>query len=191
MNRQGFLRIGAAFAALACATLLRAAASFTPDSQPVGYIGELEVTNYMLTSGHEVVFKTDYDRNTWTGNVHAYPVDAAGVVALQADWWNDGAASDIDAQDFNTGRIIVTDDGKSNAAGKPFRWASLSGAQQGAARHQHHGAAGAELRAGRPEPGEGQRRHLPRSHFGAGRHPAFPALLPAGSQRRRAVRRRQ
>lgn len=131
MNRQWSLRIGAALAALACVTLLRAATSFTPDSQPVGYIGQLEVTNYVLTSGHEVVFKTDYDRNSWTGNVHAYPVDAAGVVALQADWWNDGAASDIDAQDFNTGRIIVTDDGKSNAAGKPFRWASLSGAQQG------------------------------------------------------------
>ena len=124
------LLVGAAIAALACVTLLRAATSFTPDLQPVGYIGQLEVTIYVLTSGHEVVFETDYDRNTWTGNVHAYPVDAAGVVALQADWWNDGAASDIDAQDPNTGRIIVTDDGKSNATGKPFRWASLSGAQQ-------------------------------------------------------------
>ncbi|MBK6008464.1 hypothetical protein JJB11_20370 [Ramlibacter ginsenosidimutans] len=131
MNRQWSLRIGAALAALACATLLRAATSFTPDSQPIGYVGQLEVTNYVLTSGTEVVFKTDYDRNTWTGNVHAYPVDASGVVALQADWWNDGAASHIDAQDFNTGRIIVTDDGKANASGKTFRWNSLSGAQQG------------------------------------------------------------
>jgi hypothetical protein len=130
MNKQWTLRIGVAVAAIGCATLLSAATSFAPDSQPVGYIGQLEMTNYNLTSGHEVVFKTDYDRNTWSGNVHAYPVDAAGTVALQADWWNDGAAPDIDAQDFNTGRIIVTDDGKANATGKPFRWTSLSGTQQ-------------------------------------------------------------
>lgn len=131
MNRQWSLRIGAAIAVLACATLLRAATSFTPDSQPVGYIGQLEVTNYNLTSGNEVVFKTDYDRNTWTGDVHAYPVDAAGVIALQADWWNDGAASHIDTQNWDTGRIIVTDDGKATATGKTFRWTSLSTTQQG------------------------------------------------------------
>lgn len=131
MTKQSPLRIGLAVAAACCVTLISAATAFTPDSQPVGYIGQLEVTNYVLKSGHEVVFKTDYDRNTWTGNVHAYPVDAAGVVALQADWWNDGAASQIDAQNYDSGRIIVTDDGKANANGQPFRWSFLTSTEQG------------------------------------------------------------
>ncbi len=101
-----------------------AATGFDPALQPTGAIGQLEVTNFDLTSGNETVFKSDYEKQDWTGNVYAYPVGADGVLNTPAERWDGGARAHLDAQNFDTGRIIVTM--KSDGTRIPFRWDSLS-----------------------------------------------------------------
>lgn len=118
-----------ALAGLSAAAGLIFGAAVTPDGTVTGYLGQLEVTNYNLTSGHEVVFKTDYEKQNWTGNVFAYPISSAAVINTAAEWWSGGAQEHLEAQDFDSGRLIVTmkDDGTK----QPFRWANLSTTQQG------------------------------------------------------------
>ncbi|MGP1677523.1 MAG: pilus assembly protein [Burkholderiales bacterium] len=105
-----------------------AATGFDPASQPTGAVAQLEVTNFDLTSGNETVFKTDYEKQDWTGNVYAYPVGADGELNTPAERWDGGAKAHLDAQNFDTGRIIVTmqDDGTKI----PFRYTQLSAAQK-------------------------------------------------------------
>ena len=42
-----------------------AAPSFIPGDQPTGTIAPLAVTNFNLTSGNEIIFKTDYEKENW------------------------------------------------------------------------------------------------------------------------------
>lgn len=128
MKSKSIWKLTALVAIVMTAGFVIAATAFTPSAQPIGYVAQLEITNYKLTSGNEIVFKSDYMRDNWNGNVYAYPVSTAGEINTAAEWWSGGAASHLDAQDYNTGRIIVTmkDDGTK----VPFRWANLSSAQQ-------------------------------------------------------------
>ncbi len=105
-----------------------AATGFDPALQPTGGVGQLEATNYNLTSGTETIFKTDYEKEDWTGNVLAYPVGADGVINTPAEWWGGGAKAHLDAQNYDTGRIIVTM--KEDGARIPFRYDQLSTAQK-------------------------------------------------------------
>ncbi|TNC97306.1 MAG: hypothetical protein FD121_897 [Gallionellaceae bacterium] len=104
--------------------------AFTPQAQPTGYIAQPDLTNYNLTSGNETVFVPDYEREFWSGNLHAYPVNAQGGIELSAPRWGEGARVPIEAQNWNTGRLIATmlDDG--TGAGIPFRYTSLSTTQK-------------------------------------------------------------
>lgn len=102
--------------------------AFTPASQPIGYVSQDEVTDYNLTSGSETLFRTEYKRDYWGGNLFAYPVDAAGNVQSGVDRWGNGAKDHIDAQDWDTGRLIATM--KDDGARVAFRSDSLSAAQQ-------------------------------------------------------------
>ena len=108
------------------APLLHAAALFDPEAQPVGYVGQIAVTNADVTSGTEFVFSIDYSPDGWRGNLHKYSISAAGEIAEQDEWLG-GAAAIIDAQDFDTDRRIVT---MQNGHGIPFRWQHLSAQQQ-------------------------------------------------------------
>ncbi|MBI4937841.1 MAG: hypothetical protein HY846_06425 [Nitrosomonadales bacterium] len=112
---------------LATIKLSLAIAAFSPANQPIGYVSQDEVTNYNLIGGNETLFRTEYKRDYWGGNLFAYPVDAAGNVQTGADRWGNGAKDHIDAQNWDTGRLIATmkDDGTRVA----FRPTSLSGAQ--------------------------------------------------------------
>jgi len=105
-----------------------AATAFDASLQPTGSIAQLEATNYKLTSGNEIIFKTDYEKQNWTGNVFAYPVSATGVLDTPGEVWGGGASAHLDAQDWDVGRIIVTM--KDNGSKIPFRYAQLSTAQQ-------------------------------------------------------------
>ena len=107
---------------------LGAAATFVPGDAPVGYMGGLEITNFDLTSGTETVFKTDYEKVDYTGNVYAFPVSAAGEVDRAAERFDGGVGGQINLQNYDTGRKIATmkDDGTKI----PFRLASLSAAQK-------------------------------------------------------------
>ena len=105
-----------------------AAAVFTPDTQPIGYVGQPAVTSNVVTSGSEVLYSIDYSSLDWSGNLHSYPLTSAGLSVL-VDNWNGGAAAAIDAVDPSTGRYIVTMNGSTQI---PFRWSSLSTTQKAA-----------------------------------------------------------
>lgn len=106
--------------------LVYAATSFEPDNQPVGYVGMPEVTNNIVTSGTEKLFAIDYSSQDWSGNLHSFPLSSTGAVSTLDDW-TDGAAGQIDLQNYDTGRLIVTNDGNT---GITFRWASLTASQK-------------------------------------------------------------
>ncbi|MDD2914480.1 MAG: PilC/PilY family type IV pilus protein [Gallionella sp.] len=103
--------------------------AFTPQAQPVAYLGQEVVTNGTLTSGNETLFRTEYEKEFWSGNMYAYPIDANGNLNTVAERWSGGTAVHIEAQNFSTGRFIGTmkDDGTKI----PFLSASLSVTQQG------------------------------------------------------------
>ena len=109
--------------------LALALTAFTPRDAPIGYVAQDHITNFNLKSGHEVLFRGQYEREFWSGTLLAYPIDGTGSFSQAVNlFWSGGAGSLVDAQNFDTGRLIATmkDDG-SNVA---FRWGSLSPAQQ-------------------------------------------------------------
>ena len=114
---------------VACIGLIAVAAtSFTPDSQPVSWIAQPELSNFDLASNNETAFVTSFEKTYWSGDVRAYPISSAGVVNSASNRWSSGgAASAIAAQDWSSGRRIVT---IANGVKAGFRWAALSGAQQ-------------------------------------------------------------
>ena len=117
-----------AVALATCAGTLFATATFTPDDQPNGWVAQGEISDYDLTSGTETVYETDFEKQNYSGNIYAFPVNAAGVVDKPAERWTGGAADNITAQNYDTGRMIFTM--KSDGTRIPFRWASLAAAQQ-------------------------------------------------------------
>lgn len=100
--------------------------TFTPGSQPVGYVAQDELTNYDLRSGKETLFRTEYQTDYWSGNLIAYQLNAVADVALATRPWSGGAANQLDLQ--GSDRRIVTL--QTNGTKIPFQWASLSTAQQ-------------------------------------------------------------
>ena len=113
----------------ACIGLIAVAAtSFTPDSQPVSWIAQPELSNFDLASNNETVFVTSFEKTYWSGDVRAYPISSGGGVDLAGNrWTSGGAASSIAAQDWSSGRQIVT---IANGVKAGFRWGALSAAQQ-------------------------------------------------------------
>ena len=128
MNKKSFYQLTLAATALSVAGYIIAAVAFTPSAQPVGSLAQLEITNFDLTGDNEIVFKIDYLREKWSGNVYAYPVSKDGVINTPAEWWSGGAATHLDNQDFDAERKVVTL--KSDGTKIPFRYASLSTTQQ-------------------------------------------------------------
>ena len=104
---------------------------FTPSAAPIGYVAQDDVTNFNLKSGNEAVFRPNYEREFWSGNLFAYKSDAEGNLPLGVNnsyWDNGSAAEQLDLQNIDTGRRIATmkDDGSKIA----FRWGNLSAGQQ-------------------------------------------------------------
>ncbi|MFZ5523461.1 MAG: pilus assembly protein [Pseudomonadota bacterium] len=103
--------------------LALAITAFNPQDQPTGYVGQDELSNFNLAGGGETVYRPEYEKEYWSGNLYAYPVDAAGQVNTAAERWSGGAKENIDLQNFDTGRLIATM--KDDGSGVPFR--SISG----------------------------------------------------------------
>jgi len=102
-------------------------AAFTPQAEPTGYVAQYEISNYNLSSGNEMVFAADYEREYWSGNLHAYSIAADGTVDY-TDNWTLGAANSIDGQNWDTQRFIAT---MSDAGtGIPFRYTKLTATQK-------------------------------------------------------------
>ena len=102
--------------------LALAITAFTPATQPVGFVGQDDITNYNLTSGRELLFRGQYEKEYWGGNLIAYAVNSSGDISSATQPWNGGAAYQIDQQGAN--RFIVTMNG--SGAGIPFTWANVS-----------------------------------------------------------------
>ncbi len=98
--------------------MVYAAPVFVPASPPiVGYVAQPELTNYNLQSGLESVFRGEYERTSWSGNLSCYPVSAMGIVNTASPCWTSGtgatlkvgAQSQVDQQGFVSGsRNIAT-----------------------------------------------------------------------------------
>lgn len=128
MNIKSLLPLLVFSTLLFAAFWLLAAASFNPNAQPVGYVAQPAITNFDISSGHEVAFRTDYDRNTWAGNLLAIPVGANGTADNSTANWQGAVAIDGQNPTDSSGRLIFTRNG---SVGVPFRWTNLSSAQQG------------------------------------------------------------
>jgi len=100
------------------AGLAYAAAPFV-QSNPVviGYTAQPALTNFNLLSGKESVYRAEYEKGAWSGNLSCYPISAAGVVNVTAPCWSSGTAltarsgaqSQVDLQGFTSGsRNIAT-----------------------------------------------------------------------------------
>lgn len=116
--------------ATAMVHLAIALTAFNPATQPTGYIAQNEVSDFNLRSGTETLFRTEYEKEFYSGNLYAYRINAAGEFSADAETWAGGAAAHIDAQNFDTGRFIATM--KDDGTGVAFRWSgtsSLSAAQ--------------------------------------------------------------
>jgi hypothetical protein len=127
MIKLPFKSVGVA-AALLVATgisinMAWAITAFTPANQPIGYVSQDDMTNYDLTSGNEYVFRGNYEKQYWGGNLVAYQVGASGDVTTASQPWNGGAAYQIDLQGAGS-RYIGTL--KSDGTKIPFQWGSLS-----------------------------------------------------------------
>lgn len=71
------------------------------------------------------LYQAKFSSSDWTGQLLAFPVSQTG--SLGSPSWD--AAVQISAQDYNTGREIITMD-PATGLGIPFRYASLTAAQQ-------------------------------------------------------------
>lgn len=103
--------------------------AFNPAEMPVGYVAQDEITNFNLKSGNEILFRGQYEREFWSGTMLAYKADSAGNLTGGTVWWTGDAGELMNAQNFDTGRLIATmkDDGTKIA----FRFTNLSATQQG------------------------------------------------------------
>ena len=97
--------------------------AFTPANQPIGSVSQDDMTNYNLTSGKEIVYRGNYEKQYWGGNLVAYQVNATGDVSTATQPWNGGAAYQIELQGA-ANRYIVTS--KTDGTKIPFEWANLS-----------------------------------------------------------------
>ena len=114
MKTQNIWIASLAIAAIGSVGYLFAASSFTPDDEPTNYISGLAVTNNNLTSGDEYVFKTDFEKFGWQGNVYGYAINATGGFTGSEAWTDNGLAPLLDSDaKVIADRIIVTlkDDG--------------------------------------------------------------------------------
>ncbi|MEE8542693.1 MAG: PilC/PilY family type IV pilus protein, partial [Gammaproteobacteria bacterium] len=105
-----------------------AAATFLANSQPYGYIAPPALNSTQVARGGTVAYTPWFERITFKGDLLALPVASNGVVDTASPLWK--AATVLDGQNFSFGRRIVTTDGSGTAI--PFRFASLTAAQQGA-----------------------------------------------------------
>ena len=128
MKRNVLIRRAAVGALLFMAAATGAAPVFTPNAQPTGWVAEMEVSDFRVTGGAESVYRAQYQRATWLGDLIAYPITAAGRVDYATPRWTPSLASRVALQNWDTGRRIGTM--KSDGSKIPLRWASLGTTQQ-------------------------------------------------------------
>jgi hypothetical protein len=107
-------------------SVLLAAALFSANNQPWGYVAPPALSGANFSTGEVVAYTPWFEDGSFKGDLLALPVGTNGVVPKLAPIWR--AAQQLDNQHFSTGRRIVTTDGLGDAI--PFRFADLTAAQQ-------------------------------------------------------------
>jgi Tfp pilus tip-associated adhesin PilY1 len=105
-----------------------AAATFTPDAAPTGWVSRPVLTSNDLRSGQEVIFRADYKAGLWTGRVSADYIDALGELQGDSPWTGGNTMNILESTDWNADRRIVTR--TSAGVAVPFRWAYMDAAQR-------------------------------------------------------------
>ncbi|ATQ76711.1 hypothetical protein CR152_20985 [Massilia violaceinigra] len=131
MQLKTKIAAGAGLIGLATAALVTAmtAASFDPDQQPIGYIGQPVASSTNVADGTARMFAIDYNAATLGGDLHSFPISSNGAIGT-VDNWVGGADAKIAAQVTAGTRNIVTLSDAAIPAGIPFTWAKLSPAQR-------------------------------------------------------------
>ncbi|MDD4978003.1 MAG: PilC/PilY family type IV pilus protein [Gallionella sp.] len=114
--------------------IAQAATIFVPANQPIGYAAQPVMSGYNIGVTGASIYRGEYEKGTWSGNLSCYPVDSLGAVDLAAPCWSGtigtkslvGAQSKVDNQPLaGLGqRYIGTL--ASNGTKVPFLWTSLS-----------------------------------------------------------------
>jgi type IV pilus assembly protein PilY1 len=116
--------------ALTLLFVAKAAPSFSPGSQPTGWITRSALSSNNLSSNNEVIYRPNYVRSGWYGKLEANSIDKDGSIGGNSPWTNKDAGVLLDSQNYDSGRKIVTL--KSDGTKIPFRWGNLSNSQQSA-----------------------------------------------------------
>jgi hypothetical protein len=110
---------------------------FTPDgTTPTGWVAEVDVSNFNFSrtsDADETLYKPDFNKVDWSGNLFAFPVSPEGTISTAAERWSGGAAAQLLDQVAGTGwdtnRRVVTM--KKDGTKIPLRYESLEKGQQG------------------------------------------------------------
>ncbi len=126
---QKIIKVLGVFTFILFATNGLTAPSFTPNSQPIGWLASPSLTSINVKSGDKLHFRLDLQKNDGNGDLFARHISSGALVQTTGPWDNNDptlttAASALAGQDFNTGRKIATSTGA-------FRWNDLTTAQQG------------------------------------------------------------
>jgi hypothetical protein len=120
-----------------------AAAPFTPEVQPLGYIGPLELSNTDLSVNGAKAYRGWYENGAWQGDLIEYSVTKNGSLTTSIDLskpspeqggtanWSAHVQFAAKAGNYwntDTGRKIITSTNGTNQVA--FRWDNLSVAQQ-------------------------------------------------------------
>ena len=100
------------------ATLANAFESIVGDIQDKTSTASSAAVNAGSWNAGSRVYQAKFSSNGWSGNLLAYPVSSLGVIDTTPSW---DAATQIRAQDWNTGRKLITHKPSGNR-GVPFRW---------------------------------------------------------------------
>lgn len=115
--------IGVIAVAATLGSLAYAAIAFPPTVNPtvVGYVAQPVLSNFNLLSNTTKIYRGEYEKGGWSGNLSCYPVSNVGVVGITTPCWGAasavGAASVVDKQGFADGsRNIATRNATGGAA---------------------------------------------------------------------------
>ncbi len=118
---------------------VEAAPIFIPANQPIGYVAQPVVSNQTLATTGGYLYRGEYDKGNWSGNLSCYPIDTTGSPNTNTPCWSVtgvgtaasttvGAASKVDLMPFTGtgGRLIGTLKDDPGASRIPFQWINLS-----------------------------------------------------------------
>jgi len=129
--------------AILVAGTAQAAAVFTPSSQPLGYIGAIELSNVDLSVGGVKAYRGWFENGGWQGDLVEYDVSTSGTLSTSVNLsgtqplqgttvtnWSaylQFAKNELTPGYWDSRRKVITSRGGTQAA---FRWSNLSATEK-------------------------------------------------------------